>query len=175
VPKQQASRRFERSELVEHVWRQGAVDSALANPGEVARGYYSLGHDGGGLPQCVVEQFVDVGPVDVDAQVEPVNQRAGESLDVPIQRSVTTPTRSWRTATARAGIHRRYEQKIGRKHGMNARSADSDYAFLEWLTKTVQHLRAEFGNLVHEKHPAMRERNFARPKGVRAPADEGGR
>ena len=110
----------------------------------------------GALPRCAAEQLVDLGPRDVDAQVEAVEQRAR--------------TGAAGSAAARASVHRQAPGRPASPHGHGFMAATSrkragqrhrgpgpahpDDALLERLAQRVEHVGGELAQLVEEQHAA---------------------
>jgi len=65
---------------------------------------------------------------------------------------------------ARAGIHRRDELECRRKVRLARRARDGDAPRLERLAQHLEHVAAEFRQLVEEEHALVRKRDLAGPR-----------
>ena len=72
---------------------------------------------------------------------------------------------------ARAWIHRRHQHETRGEITGRRGSGDRDVPIFKWLTHHLQHVAAEFRELVQEEHAAVRERDLPRLR-VRATTEQ---
>jgi hypothetical protein len=64
----------------------------------------------------------------------------------------------------RTGVHRRGEHEPSREDGGAGGARDSDDAFLEWLSRPVEHLATELRRFVEKEHAVVLETDLARSR-----------
>ena len=101
----------------------------------------------------------------VDADVDPVHQRAGDAGLVVggAARAAGTAAAGFARHAASTGIHRGNELHLGRVGDPVIGPGDDAFAGLQRLAQGIQHDRREFGAFVEEEDAAMGERDLARP------------
>ena len=73
--------------------------------------------------------------------------------------------------TARTGVHRRHQRKVGGIFHTVFRPRDGHPLLLQRLPQHLQHAAPEFGQLVEEQHPVVGQRHLAGPRRL-SPADQ---
>ena len=97
-------------------------------------------------------------------QVDAVEQRAAELALVArhlLGRAAAGLERGAEMA-AGAGVHGRDELEARGELGPARRARDGDRAGLEWLAQRLERRPCEFGELIEEENPPVRQRDFAR-------------
>ncbi len=114
----------------------------------------SCGHRGTGFAGLATEQSIGVGTTHVEAQVEAIEQRAGETTPIAGTFPVVAATCARATGfPTRAGVHRGHEQHLGGQHHRRRSPRDANRAVFEWLTQSVEDMGRELAELVEEQHP----------------------
>ena len=116
-----------------------------------------------------------VGPLDVDQQVHPVEQRPAQPPAVAAQIRLAAPAPvadAGEPARARVGGGDEHEPR--REHQRPLAAHDRHAPVLERLAQRVEARALELGELVEEQHAVVGERRLARPR-RRAAADQPGR
>jgi hypothetical protein len=111
----------------------------------------------------------------LDAHVDAVEQRTGELAAIPrdlVGRTSATAVEMTKIA-ARTRVHRGDELKARGKVDLTRGARDRHPPRLQRLAQHLQHAAVELGQLVEEKHPAVRERDFPGAR-LAAAADERG-
>ena len=152
---------FKRAELADLPGRHPAVDDgALASEtvGLAGAGLLDFGQEvrGGGARRGFGKLGEGDGG-DLDVEVDPVEQRAGDLAQILFdlrRRAATRPTRVG-SISARTWIHRGDQDEFGRERCAPERAADRDVAFLERLAEDFEGLAVELGQLVEKQHALM--------------------
>ena len=93
----------------------------------------------------------------LEVDVDPVEQRAGDpgAVALDVQRRAAAGVGRVAEVAAGTGIHGRREHETCREREAHGRPAQRDDAVLQGLAQHLQHVAAEFGQLVEEQHPAV--------------------
>ena len=131
----------------------------------VARARHARGDRGARLGRAGPDQVARRHRRHLDAEVDAVEQRAGDARLV-----VGCAARAARAAVARlaghaaaARVHRRDQLDARRIGDAVVGARDHAFAGLERLAQRIEHLRRELRKLVEEQHAVMGERDLARP------------
>ncbi len=127
---------------------------------------------GGALLPPARQQLVDPRAVHADAQVEAVEQRAGQPPQVAGPRPLVAAARPGWPTTARARVRGRDEQEAGRQRGTDSSPGDAHDTVLQRLAQPVEHVPRELSELVQEEDASVAAAGFTRPEGGRAAADQ---
>ncbi len=139
-----------------------------------ASGLRDPGRDvGAGLLGLGAEELGGGRSANADAEIEAVEQRAGDAAVIASPGTVAAPARP-RGARLAAGarVHGGDEDDLGRIARGSPPTTDSNLSLLERLPQTVERGWRELAELVEEQHAAVRERDLAGPHRWRAAPDE---
>ena len=141
APKQRRGPATERREVVEPRPVDVGVRLDAASTGDLARAAATRHATvAEASPDGRSHELVDARTHDRDAQVEPIDERARHPPDVPVSHRLAARARARLPAlTARAWVHRRDEQHLGRERDCCSGPADADHPLLEWLAEAVEH------------------------------------
>ena len=124
----------------------------------------------GGFSQAVVAQFFVIHARHFHVNVNAVHERAGDAALVlgDDARRAGAGTRGVAVITARAGVHRCHQLKVGGKGERALRAADGNDLILQRLAQHFERAAAELGEFVEEQHTAVRQRDLTRVRPVAA-------
>src|SRR5207302_6210495 len=140
-----------------------AVEAALASQLPAASRDDPLANHGGGFPGRLGGKRLQRRPRHIDAQIDPVEERARESALVEVEharRAAAAPQVVARPA-ARAGIGGSYQDEPGGVGHGARRAGDGDPALLQRLAEGLQRRRVELGELVEKEHAAAGSADLA--------------
>jgi hypothetical protein len=107
--------------------------------------------------------------MNINAQIEPIEQRPGQSPPIPLEGTIGATTRCGHHAfTTWTWVHRPNKKEPGRKLNSRFGARKADHAFFKWLTEGIKHHRAELSHFVEKQHATVRKRDFAGANSVRA-------
>jgi hypothetical protein len=93
----------------------------------------------------------------IDAQIETIEQRPGQSPPIALERAIGTSTRCGHyTFTTWTGVHGPNKEEPCRKLDSRLGTGKADHAFFEWLTKGIKHHCAELAHFVEKQHATVR-------------------
>ena len=149
-----------------HLRVEARVRVREALPLDGAHGPHARGDGGRGLARRGFRQLLVVHTRHVEEDVDAVEHGAGDAALVARRRvgGADALARGVAAVAAGAGVLGGHEGEAGGEGGGRARAADGDRAVLQRLAQHLQHLRAEFGQLVEEEDAVVAERDLARAR-----------
>jgi len=102
----------------------------------------------------------------INMNIHPVHQRAGDFGHVAFNlgRRAAAPPHSRAEITARAGIHRRNQNKPCRKTKCPFGTGDGNLSFLKRLTNHLEHVAGKLRKLIKKEDAVMSQRQFPRSR-----------
>jgi hypothetical protein len=137
----------------------------------IPRSLHTSTHALGRLPHPISTELFVIHARDFNMNVNPVQQRAGNSL-------LVFGNQCWRAGAGLlcitikptwAGVHRGDKLKIRGKCERAFCTADGDHLIFHGLTQHFKDARAELGELIQEQNASVRKRDFSGFRNIATP------
>jgi hypothetical protein len=163
VPEHSSTCIFDWGELVEPAARQPAIEAPLTLVSQPASRRDTSSDHSTRFARLVAQQLFNPGPMNVDTEIEPVEQRPGQPTDVTLEMGIVACAGTWRPSPARTRVHCSDEQEVSGELNMDSGPRHRDVAIFQRLPHIVENLGRELGDFVHKENATMCHRHLARP------------
>ena len=136
---------------------------------------YACTNLGRRLPCCTIVDLLDRHRINLDLNVNAVQQRAGNTIEITADLMLGTAALLLLTPEEAAGtrVHTCYKHETGLILSLILYAGDGDDAILQRLTKSLQCVTAEFRQFIHEKDAIVGHADFTRT-GIRSATNQTG-